>query len=117
LRAGCPLSLYAFAANNPNFYVDPYGLVNWSKIGKGTVGLLGGIVAAFALTVAEPASLGTTTILLPSVFFGITSGAMEIGAGIKDDPHDEATELFLASGPKMAMVLLSGSLAAILQRL
>jgi len=97
MRGG--VNLYRFVLNNPLGFADPLGLVNWCKIRSGSVQVGIGIMAAVGIAVAEAPSWGAATIAVPTVFFGITHGMMDIGAGIKDEPHQEPLNLFLERWP------------------
>jgi len=94
------VNLYRFVRNNPINAIDQLGLVDVGKIAGGGLQVIGGVLAAVAISVAEAPSLGAATVAVPTVFFGISHGLVQIGAGIKDDPSDEALNSFLEHYPK-----------------
>jgi RHS repeat-associated protein len=96
------LNVYGFLSADPINYMDALGLVNVGQIVSGGIQVGGGLLAALGIALSEAPTVGMATFAVPTVFFGITHGMMEIGAGFKDDPTDERLEGFLDRFPRNA---------------
>ena len=96
------LNHFAYADGNPVSLIDPFGLYSYGKIALGSLEIVGGVVAAAAVGLAEPLTFGAVTVAVPTVFLGITHGSLMLGAGLQPDPVTEQQQNILdiyPSGP------------------
>jgi RHS repeat-associated protein len=96
------MNFYAYANGNPVSYLDPFGLFSWGKIAQGSLEVVGGVLAAVLVGLAEAPSAGTITAAAPTIFLGITHGIATIGVGLQPTPATPQQQQFLdvyPSGP------------------
>jgi len=70
---GGDVDLYGYCVNDPINFIDPTGLVNWSRVGFGA---LLGLKAVFTAGVAVAAIAGTASVTGNPVLTGVVSVAM-----------------------------------------
>jgi len=79
LRNPHVLNKYPYTTNNPLMYTDPYGLINWGKVGTGVTAQVGGYISvAIGIgTIAAGISEGGI-----GAVHSISPGLTTIGAGV-----------------------------------
>ena len=58
---------FVYTLNNPINFIDPYGLINWNRVGTGVIETTAGGVGIAVAATSEVVSVGTATVLAVGV--------------------------------------------------
>lgn len=73
------LNLYIYVQNNPVLYIDPFGLIRWRAVGKGSAKVLFGIVGVVGGSVAASTPSGIGQVIGVA---GVLAGSSSVSFGV-----------------------------------